>query len=115
MGFTLVLIVLMAIAAVAIFVSRAKAADRRLRFEDAQAEARHWVDRLGGQIVQILGRDDASKQRSARRARRDLGAWFGGRVRRALRRDGRRPGNRGLAGSENRVTTGVSGWSAAKC
>jgi hypothetical protein len=62
MGFTLVLIVLMAIAAVAIFVSRAKAAARQRRFEDAQTEARQWVDRLGGQIVQILGRNDASKQ-----------------------------------------------------
>jgi hypothetical protein len=70
MGFTLVLIVLMAIAAVAIFVSRAKAADRQRRFEDAQTEARHWVDRLGGQIVQILGRNDASKQALAEAAER---------------------------------------------
>jgi hypothetical protein len=70
MGFTLVLIVLMAIAAVAIFVSRAKAAARQRRFEDAQAEARQWVDRLGGQIVQVLGRNDASKQALAEAAER---------------------------------------------
>jgi hypothetical protein len=68
MGITLVLIVLMTITAVAIFVSRAKAAARQRRFEDAQAEARQWVDRLGGQIVQILARNDASKQALAEAA-----------------------------------------------
>ncbi|QFZ17193.1 hypothetical protein [Saccharothrix syringae] len=38
------------------------AAKRRRQLEDAQAEARRWVERLGGQVVNLTGTDVASQQ-----------------------------------------------------
>ncbi|GLZ34921.1 hypothetical protein Lesp02_71080 [Lentzea sp. NBRC 105346] len=40
-----------------------KSADRRAHeLEDAKAEARRWVERLGGQVMSLIGTDVASKQ-----------------------------------------------------
>ncbi|TWP51274.1 hypothetical protein FKR81_16835 [Lentzea tibetensis] len=40
-----------------------RSSDRRARqLEDAKAEARRWVERLGGQVMSLIGTDVASKQ-----------------------------------------------------
>ncbi|MCW4353498.1 DUF1542 domain-containing protein [Hoyosella sp. YIM 151337] len=48
-----------------VFVVRANSArsgTAGVPIEDAQAEARRWIDRLGGQVLNLTGSDDASKQ-----------------------------------------------------
>lgn len=40
------------------------------RLEDAKAEARRWVERLGGQVMNLTGTDEASKQALADAAER---------------------------------------------
>lgn len=35
---------------------------RATKVDDAKAEARRWVERLGGQVMNLIGTDDASKQ-----------------------------------------------------
>ncbi|MFE0023281.1 hypothetical protein [Amycolatopsis sp. NPDC059021] len=62
MGIAIVLIVLVAVAVGAIFVSRAQAAARQRQLEDTKAETRRWVERLGGQVLQLVGTNEASKQ-----------------------------------------------------
>lgn len=39
--------------------------DEETQFADAQADAKRWVDRLGGQVLNIEGTDSASKQAMA--------------------------------------------------
>ncbi|MFC7613581.1 hypothetical protein ACFQV2_08165 [Actinokineospora soli] len=42
--------------------SRNGAGQRRAQLEDAKAEARRWVERLGGQVVNLTGTTTAAKQ-----------------------------------------------------
>ncbi|GAA4532264.1 hypothetical protein [Amycolatopsis samaneae] len=62
MGIAIVLIVLVAVAVGAIFVSRAQAANRQRQLEDAKTDARRWVERLGGQVLQLVGTNEPAKQ-----------------------------------------------------
>ncbi|WP_440899805.1 hypothetical protein [Actinosynnema sp.] len=60
---TAVVLVLLVVVAGAIFVSsRNRAAARQRELEDAQADARRWVERLGGQVMSLTGTDTASTQ-----------------------------------------------------
>lgn len=43
------------------YLQHRKAAQQR-ELEDAQAEARRWVERLGGQVMNLVGNDEPSKQ-----------------------------------------------------
>ncbi len=45
-------------------------ATRQRELDDARAEARRWVERLGGQVVNLVGNDDPSKQALADAAER---------------------------------------------
>ncbi|MFC6090737.1 hypothetical protein [Saccharothrix lopnurensis] len=45
--------------------ARNSAAKRQRELEDAQAEARRWVERLGGQVMNLTGTDTASQQAMA--------------------------------------------------
>lgn len=45
-------------------------ASRQRELEDAQAEARRWVERLGGQVMNLVGNDEPSKQALADAAER---------------------------------------------
>ncbi|HET8642323.1 MAG TPA: hypothetical protein VFM37_10315 [Pseudonocardiaceae bacterium] len=43
---------------------------QRAELEDAKAEARRWTERLGGQVLNLIGTDEASKQALADAAER---------------------------------------------
>ena len=59
----IVLVVLLVVIVVAaVLISRALAERRQQRLQDAQAEARRWVERLGGQVLNLVGTDEASRQ-----------------------------------------------------
>ncbi|TPG32994.1 DUF1542 domain-containing protein [Mycolicibacterium hodleri] len=66
-GFLLVLIlVLVAVIGFAVY-SSSKASGKRsaASLDDAKADARRTIDRLGGQVINLTGTDDASKQAMA--------------------------------------------------
>ncbi|MQA16247.1 MAG: hypothetical protein GEV09_19495 [Pseudonocardiaceae bacterium] len=56
-----VLLVLIIGGGTAWYLRRRQAAQQR-ELEDSQAEARRWVERLGGQVVNLVGTDEPSKQ-----------------------------------------------------
>ncbi|MGV0794191.1 DUF1542 domain-containing protein [Mycolicibacterium sp. XJ1819] len=71
-GVLLVLLVLVVVALGAVIYATMKAADRRAAasLDDAKADARRAIERLGGQVINLTGTDDASKQALADAAER---------------------------------------------
>jgi len=63
-GVLLVLIVLVIVALGVVVYAAMKASDRRnaASLDDAKADARRVIERLGGQVINLTGTDDASKQ-----------------------------------------------------
>ncbi len=64
-----VILVLLIGGGAAYYVQHRKAAQQR-DLEDSQADARRWVERLGGQVLSLVGTDEASKQALADAAER---------------------------------------------
>jgi uncharacterized membrane protein YgcG len=62
---TIVLLVLLVLVGAVWYAARSAAEKRRRELEDAQAEARRWVERLGGQVMNLTGTDVASQQAMA--------------------------------------------------
>jgi hypothetical protein len=58
--FTLFIVV--AIVAGVVWLTRQRTATQAGELADARAEARRWVERLGGQVLSLQGGDDASRQ-----------------------------------------------------
>lgn len=70
-----VLLILLAVVAGGVLLAMNAARGRRRReLEDAQADARRWVERLGGQVLNLVGSDEASKQALADAAERHTAA-----------------------------------------
>lgn len=69
---TIVVIIALILAVVALGMTFAKnqANARQRQLEDAKAEARRWVERLGGQVINLTGTDEASQQALADAAER---------------------------------------------
>src|SRR5207248_613117 len=66
MGTAIFLIVLVvAVIGVAVYFSRQRAAAQQRALEDAKADARRLVERLGGQVLNLNGTDTASQQAMA--------------------------------------------------
>jgi hypothetical protein len=66
MGTTVVLIVLLVLViGGGLWYARTRAEARRKELDDAKADARRWVERLGGQVMHLTGTDQASKQAMA--------------------------------------------------
>ncbi|MGO4443755.1 DUF1542 domain-containing protein [Mycobacterium sp. 2YAF39] len=63
-GVLLVLVVLVVVVLGVVVYGAMKAADRRntASLDDAKADARRVIERLGGQVINLTGTDDASKQ-----------------------------------------------------
>ena len=63
-GVLLVLVVLVVVALGVVVYGAMRASDRRnsASLEDAKADARRVIERLGGQVINLTGSDDASKQ-----------------------------------------------------
>lgn len=63
MGGTIVVIalILVVIAGAFVLIQR-RAAQQRQLLDDAKADARRWVERLGGQVMNLVGTNEAAKQ-----------------------------------------------------
>ncbi|GAY12184.1 hypothetical protein [Pseudonocardia sp. N23] len=70
MGTVVTIIVLVAIVAGVVWLVRQRTASQARELEDSKAEARRWVERLGGQVLNLVGTDEASKQALADAAER---------------------------------------------
>jgi hypothetical protein len=69
-GAIIVVVLVLAGIGVGLMFARNQAAGRRESLEDAKADARRWVERLGGQVMNLSGTNDASKQAIADAAER---------------------------------------------
>jgi uncharacterized membrane protein YgcG len=58
----IVIALVLAVIAVALVLGRNRATARQQQLDDAKAEARRWVERLGGQVMNLVGTNDAAKQ-----------------------------------------------------
>lgn len=69
---TLIVIVILVVlvAAVGIYAARNRATVHARELADAKAEARRWVERLGGQVLNLVGTNEAAKQAVADAAER---------------------------------------------
>jgi hypothetical protein len=54
--------------------SKQRAAAKQKELDDAKAEARRWVERLGGQVLNLVGTNEAAKQALADAAERHTAA-----------------------------------------
>jgi hypothetical protein len=57
-----VVVLVLLIGGGALYYFQSRQAAQRRDLEDAQADARRWVERLGGQVLNLVGTNDASKQ-----------------------------------------------------
>jgi hypothetical protein len=70
----LALILVVAVIVCGVWWSRQRAGARRQELDDAKAESRRWVERLGGQVLNLVGTNDAAKQALADAAERHTAA-----------------------------------------
>lgn len=70
MGSILTLLVVVAIIAGGFWLVRQQQATKTRELDDAKADARRWVERLGGQVLSLVGTNDAAKQALADAAER---------------------------------------------
>ncbi|QYN34194.1 hypothetical protein K1T35_38150 [Pseudonocardia sp. DSM 110487] len=70
MDVLLTIVVLALIVVGVAWLIRQRNAAKSRELEDAKSEARRWVERLGGQVLNLVGTDDASKQALADAAER---------------------------------------------
>jgi hypothetical protein len=69
-GTILTIVVLALIVLGVVWLVRQRNAAQARELEDAKSEARRWVERLGGQVLNLVGTDDASRQAIADAAER---------------------------------------------
>ncbi len=70
MGSTVTLLLVLAIIAGGFWLIRQHQATKTRELDDAKADARRWVERLGGQVLNLVGTNDAAKQALADAAER---------------------------------------------
>ncbi|MGH3587986.1 MAG: hypothetical protein ACRDQ0_16885, partial [Pseudonocardia sp.] len=70
MGTFLTIVVLALIVVGVLWLVRQRNAEKVRALEDAKSEARRWVERLGGQVLNLVGTDEASRQAIADAAER---------------------------------------------
>ncbi|HEU5471186.1 MAG TPA: hypothetical protein VFV67_11080 [Actinophytocola sp.] len=61
-GTIVVFALILGVLAIGLFYSRNRSTMRAQQLDDAKAEARRWVERLGGQVMNLVGTNDAAKQ-----------------------------------------------------
>jgi hypothetical protein len=69
-GSTVTLLLVLAIIAGGFWLIRQHQATKTRELDDAKADARRWVERLGGQVLNLVGTNDAAKQALADAAER---------------------------------------------
>src|SRR6185295_10494305 len=61
-GSIVTLVLVLAIIAGGFWLVRQQQATKTRELDDAKADARRWVERLGGQVLNLVGTNDAAKQ-----------------------------------------------------
>jgi hypothetical protein len=69
-GFLVLLVLVIIFAGGSFWLRQRAAARQQAELEDAKAEARRWTERLGGQVLNLVGSDEPSKQALADAAER---------------------------------------------
>lgn len=69
-GIIIVVVLVLVVVALGATYMKNQANAKQQRLEDAKAEARRWVERLGGQVMNLVGTDEPSKQALADAAER---------------------------------------------
>jgi hypothetical protein len=69
-GSIVTLLLVVAIVAGGFWLVRQHQAGKTRELDDAKADARRWVERLGGQVLNLVGTNDAAKQALADAAER---------------------------------------------
>lgn len=69
-GFLVLLVLVIIFAGGVVWLRQRSAARQQAELEDAKAEARRWTERLGGQVLNLVGNDEPSKQALADAAER---------------------------------------------
>ena len=64
------MLLVVAIVAALVWLVRQRAGAKETQLRDAQSDARRWVERLGGSVLNLQGTDDASRQAMADAAER---------------------------------------------
>lgn len=62
MGTIVVVVLVLVVVALAATYMKNQANAKQQRLEDAKADARRWVERLGGQVMNLVGTNEAAKQ-----------------------------------------------------
>src|SRR5690606_21646108 len=62
MDLVLIVVLLLIIVGGGYYLMRSQQETKRKRVDDAKAEARRWLERLGGQVLNLTGTDTASQQ-----------------------------------------------------
>ena len=70
MGSIVTLLIVVAIIAGVVWLVRQQQATKTRELDDAKTDARRWVERLGGQVLNLVGTNDAAKQALADAAER---------------------------------------------
>ena len=70
MGTIVTLLVIVGIIAGVVWLVRQQQATKARELDDARSEARRWVERLGGQVLNLVGTNEAAKQALADAAER---------------------------------------------
>jgi uncharacterized membrane protein YgcG len=61
-GTIIVIVLILVVVAVGFVAVRNRANARAAQLDDAKADARRWVERLGGQVINLVGTNEAAKQ-----------------------------------------------------
>jgi hypothetical protein len=61
-GTIVVIVLVLAVVALGMTYMKNQANAKQQKLEDAKAEARRWVERLGGQVMNLVGTNEAAKQ-----------------------------------------------------
>jgi hypothetical protein len=61
-GAIIAIVLVLVIVGGGLMLARNRAATQRQQLEDAKADARRWMERLGGQVMGLVGTNEASKQ-----------------------------------------------------
>jgi hypothetical protein len=69
-GSILTLVIVLAVIAGVVWLVRQQQATKARELDDAKTDARRWVERLGGQVLNLVGTNDAAKQALADAAER---------------------------------------------
>ncbi|MDQ3402963.1 MAG: hypothetical protein M3548_06160, partial [Actinomycetota bacterium] len=61
-GTVVFVVLILVVVGIALMAARSRAAAKQRQLDDAKADSRRWVERLGGQVLNLTGTDEPSRQ-----------------------------------------------------